>query len=122
ANTNNCSITGGYVYRGTQYSKLFGRYLHTDYCSGRMWSTVNSGNNTFVTDSPTVRVNGTTGFLTNGITTFGEDNFGELYICYRTQGKIYRVTETSDCNPVAFISLKDTIQGCLPVKLSALRG
>ena len=30
-----CSVTGGYVYRGAQYSNLYGRYIFVDYCSGR---------------------------------------------------------------------------------------
>lgn len=120
--TTNCSITGGYVYRGAQYSNLFGLYLHSDFCSGRIWSTRNLGNNTFDTDSPTVYVNGTQSFLTNNIGTFGQDNLGELYIGGRANGRIYRITETTNCNPVAFISLQDTITGCSPVTVSALKG
>ncbi len=117
-----CSITGGYVYRGAQYSKLFGLYLHSDFCNGRIWSTKNLGNNTFDTDSPLVYVNGVSTFLTNNIGTFGQDDLGELYIAGRANGRIYRLTETTNCNPVAFISLKDTIEGCNPVTVSALRG
>ena len=32
-----CSITGGYVYRGTQVPYLYGKYLFGDLCSGRLW-------------------------------------------------------------------------------------
>ncbi len=120
--TTNCSVTGGYVYRGGQYNALFGKYLNTDFCSGRVWATQKLGNNTFDTDSPTVSINGTTSFLTNNISTFGEDNFGELYIAGRTNGRIYRLTETSNCNPVAFITLADTLSGCSSVSVAALRG
>ena len=118
----NCSMTGGYVYRGAQFSKLFGRYLHSDFCSGRIWSIKNSGNNTFLVDSPTVYVNGVAGFSTNNIGTFGQDNLGELYIGGRANGRIYHLTETTDCSPVAFISLNDTVSGCSPVTISALQG
>jgi uncharacterized repeat protein (TIGR03806 family) len=33
----NCSITGGYVYRGSAVENLRGTYLFGDYCSGRIW-------------------------------------------------------------------------------------
>ena len=29
-----CSVTGGYVYRGTAIAELAGRYVFTDYCNG----------------------------------------------------------------------------------------
>lgn len=32
------SVTGGLVYRGTQFSQLYGAYLFADYDSGRIWS------------------------------------------------------------------------------------
>lgn len=114
-----CSITGGYVYRGAQYNKLFGLYLFTDYCSGKFWSLKRTGVNSF--DPDTLQT-----FTTYQYTSFGEDNNGELYVAYRgstaTNGRIYRITETTDCNPVAFISLKDTISACSSVQLSALKG
>lgn len=32
-----CSITGGYVYRGAAIPALDGVYIYSDYCSGRVW-------------------------------------------------------------------------------------
>jgi glucose/arabinose dehydrogenase len=58
-----CSVTGGYVYRGSQDPALFGTYLYGDYCSGQIW-----GSGQLLT--PTV----------HQLTTFGEDAAGELYI------------------------------------------
>lgn len=114
-----CSITGGYVYRGAQYNLLFGRYLFTDYCSGKFWAIRKLSNNTFAFDTLQT-------FTTFQYTSFGEDNLGELYVCYRgstaTNGRIYRITETSDCKPVAFISFNDSVSACAPVKISALKG
>lgn len=78
-----CSVTGGYVYRGTQYPSLVGHYLFGDYCSGRIWSLVQepSGKWTMrqLIDSPF------------SISSFGEDERGELYIVHYG-GAIYRVT------------------------------
>lgn len=39
----NCSITGGYVYRGTTYPDLEGRYFFADVCSGLIGSVDASG-------------------------------------------------------------------------------
>ena len=33
-----CSITGGYVYRGTRVPALRGRYVFADFCSGKLWT------------------------------------------------------------------------------------
>ena len=34
----NCSITGGYVYRGQEIPELVGAYIYGDYCSGGIWA------------------------------------------------------------------------------------
>ena len=40
-----CSITGGYVYRGNQYFSLWGKFIYGDYCTGRIWSLDYSASN-----------------------------------------------------------------------------
>jgi len=67
-----CSITGGYVYRGSQVPAAKGRYFYGDYCSGTIWSLRLAGSAvTGIRKEPiTVR----------GLTSFGQDAAGELYL------------------------------------------
>ncbi len=67
-----CSVTGGYVYRGTTYPDLRGVYLFGDYCSGRIWGVDAAGANTQV---PVQLVD-----TAARITSFGEDQVGNLYL------------------------------------------
>lgn len=78
-----CSITGGYVYRGTGVPELEGRYLFGDFCSGRIWSLrVSGGRATDVRLEPArLRL----------IVSFGEDADGELYTV-SLAGRVYRLT------------------------------
>jgi glucose/arabinose dehydrogenase len=78
-----CSITGGYMYRGSDYPTLYGHYLYGDYCSGRLFSLRNipgSGwESVQLLDTP------------YNISTFGEDEQGGLYLADYATGKIYNV-------------------------------
>ena len=65
-----CSVTGGYVYRGTQMPELVGWFVYGDYCSGRVWAVNTEGG-----APPVLLVD------TNlSITSFGQDKDGEIYI------------------------------------------
>jgi glucose/arabinose dehydrogenase len=79
-----CSITGGYVYRGRDYPGMQGIYFAADYCSGRIWGLQQAGSNW--ENSQLLD----TGFL---ISSFGEDEAGELYFADRSNGEIYQVIE-----------------------------
>ena len=78
----NCSITGGFVYRGSVRA-LRGRYLFGDYCSGRIWSVrLGAGRATGFRREPlTVR----------GLASFGEDARGELYAVSIDRGRVYKL-------------------------------
>jgi glucose/arabinose dehydrogenase len=74
-----CSVTGGYVYRGSQIPAIQGLYFFADYCSDQVHSVafegatmVDSTNWTAALDPPNAAINSVSGF--------GEDADGELYI------------------------------------------
>jgi glucose/arabinose dehydrogenase len=77
-----CSITGGYVYRGQEYPALQGIYLFGDYCSGRIWGMKRDG----------VAVQ-TRLLMESGmpISTFGEDEAGNLYVADHGGGNVYQI-------------------------------
>ncbi len=78
-----CSITGGYVYRGTAIEGLGGWYLFGDYCSGTI----------FGIPSDTDALTPPRALLATdaAISAFGEDAAGELYVV-DLGGTIYRIT------------------------------
>ncbi|HLE43849.1 MAG TPA: PQQ-dependent sugar dehydrogenase, partial [Methylomirabilota bacterium] len=80
----NCSITGGYRYRGARVPELSGAYVFGDFCSGRVWRATPNGDGSWTTtqllDTPHL------------ISTFGEDQAGELYLAhYAAAGVLYRI-------------------------------
>ncbi len=77
-----CSITGGYVYRGTAVPGLAGTYLYADYCNGTIWGLDAAA------DRPADRV-----LLESGasVASFGEDEAGELYVVDIAGGRVLRV-------------------------------
>ena len=77
-----CSVTGGYVYRGTAVPGAEGRYFAGDYCSGTVWSfMVVDGKASDVRVEP---------FRVDGLSSFGEGARGELYLV-SLSGTIYRL-------------------------------
>ncbi|HVM98510.1 MAG TPA: PQQ-dependent sugar dehydrogenase, partial [Candidatus Acidoferrales bacterium] len=81
----NCSITGGYVYRGTAYPCMHGTYLFADYCTGRIWGLRHSGG---VWQSQLLL---SPGF---NITHFGEDAIGNLYVGDASNGRIIQLQDS----------------------------
>lgn len=76
-----CSVTGGYVYRGSRGTLPAGSYLFGDYCTGELLLFQN-GSVTPLLDSP------------YSISSFGEDEAGELYVVHLgsgANGVVYRI-------------------------------
>jgi glucose/arabinose dehydrogenase len=89
----NCSITGGYVYRGIYVPVATGLYFFGDYCTGNIWSL----------DPDTLAVTPRTSELspaagaTNRLVGFGEDGGGELLIVHST-GSIFQLALRTACS------------------------
>ncbi len=81
------SVTGGFVYRGTQHPNLRGRYFYGDYVSGRIWSLTRTPNGF---SAPTLEVE-----TSLAISAFGEDEAGELYVVDHSGGTIRRLIDAN---------------------------
>jgi glucose/arabinose dehydrogenase len=65
-----CSVTGGYVYRGSAIPGLRGTYLFADYCSGTVWALRPADGFAVAQVMDT----------DHNVSSFGEDEAGELYV------------------------------------------
>jgi glucose/arabinose dehydrogenase len=83
-----CSITGGYRYRGTRYPLMRGIYFFGDYCEGTIWGATQQSNGSWTRQTLL-----STG-IKNGISSFGEDVNGELYVA-DLNGAVYHVIDTT---------------------------
>jgi glucose/arabinose dehydrogenase len=81
-NDGNCSVTGGYVYRGDAIPALRGAYVFADYCRGELIALVQQDG--ALADQALL------GPRSGEVTSFGEDASGELYVLTRS-GAIYRI-------------------------------
>ncbi|MCB0756901.1 MAG: PQQ-dependent sugar dehydrogenase [Flavobacteriales bacterium] len=77
-----CSVIGGYVYRGSRYPHLQGKYIFTDYCSGDF---ISFGEN-YALDTLLM----TTNF---GNAAIGEDLAGELYVVDHDNGTVKKIVD-----------------------------
>lgn len=83
------SITGGYVYRGQRWPSLRGTYVYGDYGSGRIWGLQRQGDgfsNRLLLESRMA------------VSTFGQDEQGELYVGDHRGSGIYRI-DAGDAAP-----------------------
>lgn len=90
--SSNQSITGGYVYRGSLYPGLVGKYIYADFISGRIWALTET--------SPGVFANQLLLEPGFNIASFGRDEDGELFVIRyvnsaATTSIIYRLVEVS---------------------------
>ncbi|MGH9379978.1 MAG: PQQ-dependent sugar dehydrogenase [Thermoanaerobaculia bacterium] len=79
----NCSVTGGFRYRGEQEGQLRGVYVYADFCSGRIWGTLPRCEQGW--ESRQLLQAGL------GIASFGEDEAGEVFVSNRSSGTLHRI-------------------------------
>lgn len=89
-----CSVTGGYVYRGSQSALPFGSYVFADFCTGEIFL-LDGGVQSVLLDTAL------------NISSFGEDEAGEIYVV-GLGGQLYKVTGTT--TPTCTFSLAPTSQ------------
>ena len=86
-----CSVTGGYVYRGPT-AAFNGYYFYGDYCSSVVWLAIEGDSGWTSTEWPLAAL------TLNSISSFGEDEMGNLYIAQHNRsfnpntGKVYRIS------------------------------
>ncbi|MGH9826749.1 MAG: BACON domain-containing protein, partial [Blastocatellia bacterium] len=79
-----CAILGGYVYRGTLNTIAQGLYTYGDLCTGEIF--------TFDGTNQVVLTN-----LGAEISSFGQDESGELYVCGITAGTVTKIEPSNPC-------------------------
>lgn len=83
-----CSVTGGFVYRGNPVSTYYGKYFFADYCSDSIWTLQ------YVAGNWKAEAYGY--FPVNNFDTFGEDAGGQLYVAGHTSGIVYKVIDNQN--------------------------
>ncbi|MEM7434212.1 MAG: PQQ-dependent sugar dehydrogenase [Myxococcota bacterium] len=97
------AVIGGYVYRGSKFPSLSGRYLVGDFLQRNIWAVTldeatMTASKVFLTDFPP-----------GGLATWGQDNQGELYLgSVTTTGPLYQLERIDDPIPDAPSRLSET--------------
>jgi hypothetical protein len=100
---NRCTVVGGYVYRGCAAPDLDGTYFYADYCKFKIWTFEWDGVSVSNWTNRTGELTPAVGTITS-ISSFGEDNYGELYVCDlgggAGAGEVYKIVPATmtDCN------------------------
>ncbi len=86
--TGGYSITGGYVYRGSLYPDLYGKYIYCDYVTGNFY--------TLTSDGAGGWINNIYPALLLEVVSFGEDKNAELYVVVRATSTIYKLKDVCE--------------------------
>jgi len=102
-----CSVTGGYAYRGCLLPAIAGRYFYGDFCAGNIESFIFSGGAATSQMTHTGALD-PGGGLVNGLTSFGEDAEGEIYIVDRS-GVILKIVPPLPALEVSGVGAADLL-------------
>ncbi len=106
ATTGGCAVTGGFVYRGTAQPALYGYYFFADYCNSTIYSIdPANGFDTSIAGA----------FPGRAMSTFGEDDNGELFVGDLGNGTVYKVVDSNT-------GLQDLNAGIGSIGVSAIAG
>ena len=95
-----CSVTGGYVYRGNNIYTLRGKYIYGDWCTGDIWALYTNNNQNYINEE-IIRTD-------INITSFGVDEYNELYFCGNQ--RIFKLTSNEgDLNNDNILNVLDVI-------------
>lgn len=97
------SITGGYVYRGQEHPRMEGIYFFGDYNSGRVWGLQQDPSGNWI-DRQLLETS-------LRISSFGEDEAGNLYVASLFTGAIHRLSDTRGENYLQVTSASFTPAG-----------
>lgn len=92
---NGSCVIGGYVYRGTEFPELVGKYIFGDNMTGNVWyldESVTPATKVFLAQMPD-GIGENSGNDYRGLSSFGQDANHELYLCQMgtTVGRIYKL-------------------------------
>ncbi len=96
----NCSVTGGFVYRGSAISGLQGLYVFGDVCSALIWALEETSPNVWTRSEI---ADGSFSTAVFPLRSFGEDNAGELYVILGDE--VYRLVQTSAVPVIGWVGL-----------------
>jgi len=89
-----CAVIGGHVYRGAAMPALSGTYFFADYCTSRIWTLRDSGEEQLEFRDRGAELPGL-----DHVVAFGEDAAGELYVCERLRGRVHRIVPDAGTSP-----------------------
>lgn len=101
-----CSAIGGRVYRGTEFPRLEGKYIYTDYCAGEFYLITPDGQGGFT---------GALGLASStfGYVAIGENNVGDLFVANTNNGSLRKIRDRCPMAPpaitVGFDDLTSTV-------------